>query len=176
MTDRPKYTPGPAAGAQVKKQEGESWTLVLVRDLRHPPTKVWDALTDPKQLAAWAPYDADHSLASAGPVKLTTFGAPMPPAAETVKRAEPPKVLEHSWTGNDLRWELEPKDGGTRLTLWIAINKRYIAWGAAGWHLCFDSLAHLLAGDPIGRMAGPEIMKFEGWQRLSAEYAKQFGV
>jgi hypothetical protein len=25
-------------------------------------------------------------------------------------------------------------------------------------------------------MAGPEVMKFEGWQRLSAEYGKQFGV
>jgi hypothetical protein len=25
-------------------------------------------------------------------------------------------------------------------------------------------------------MAGPELMKFDGWQRLSAEYAKQFGL
>jgi len=25
-------------------------------------------------------------------------------------------------------------------------------------------------------MAGPETMKFSGWQRLNAEYAKQFNV
>jgi len=25
-------------------------------------------------------------------------------------------------------------------------------------------------------MAGPETMKFSGWQRLTAEYARQFGV
>ena len=31
------------------------------------------------------------------------------------------------------------------------------------------------AGQPIGRIVGPEAMKF-GWQRLNAEYAKQFGV
>ena len=30
--------------------------------------------------------------------------------------------------------------------------------------------------DPIGRIVGPEAMKFSGWQRLSAEYAAQFGV
>jgi len=33
-----------------------------------------------------------------------------------------------------------------------------------------------LAGDPIGRLVGPAAMKFDGWQRLNAEYAKQFGV
>jgi hypothetical protein len=29
---------------------------------------------------------------------------------------------------------------------------------------------------PIGRIAGPEAMKFDGWQRLNAEYAKQFDI
>ena len=47
--------------------------------------------------------------------------------------------------------------------------------GAAGWHICFDVLERLLAGEPIGRMVGVEAMKF-GWQRLKAEYAKQFGM
>jgi len=28
---------------------------------------------------------------------------------------------------------------------------------------------------PIGRIVGPAAMKF-GWQRLNAEYAKQFGI
>ena len=29
---------------------------------------------------------------------------------------------------------------------------------------------------PIGRIVGPDAMKFGGWQRLNAEYAKQFGI
>ena len=29
---------------------------------------------------------------------------------------------------------------------------------------------------PIGRIVGGEAMKFGGWQRLNAEYAKQFGI
>jgi hypothetical protein len=48
--------------------------------------------------------------------------------------------------------------------------------GAAGWHICLDVLDHLLGGTSIGRIVGPEAMKFGGWQRLNAEYAKQFGV
>ncbi len=46
--------------------------------------------------------------------------------------------------------------------------------GAAGWHICLDVLAHLLAGDAIGRIVGGDAVKFEGWQRLHGEYAKQF--
>ena len=48
--------------------------------------------------------------------------------------------------------------------------------GAAGWHICFDVLARLLADEPIGRIAGADALQFGGWQQLNAEYAKQFGV
>jgi len=48
--------------------------------------------------------------------------------------------------------------------------------GAAGWHICLDVLARLLGGKPMGRMVGLDAMKFGGWQRLNAEYTKQFGV
>jgi chitodextrinase len=74
MSKRDKYQPGPAAGAAVHK-EGENWTLVLTRELRHPPAKVWQALTEPEQLREWAPFDADKSLGSTGTVKLMTVSA-----------------------------------------------------------------------------------------------------
>jgi uncharacterized protein YndB with AHSA1/START domain len=173
MSDREQYTPGPASGAQVRK-EGEKWTLILVRELRHSPEKVWQALTDPAHLREWAPFEADGSLGTVGTtVKLTAVGAPTPHVTETtVTRADAPKVLEY----DDIRWELEALGGGTRLTLWHNIDRRFISWGAAGWHICFDVLARLLAGEPIGRIAGAEAMKFGGWLRLNAEYAKQFGI
>jgi uncharacterized protein YndB with AHSA1/START domain len=176
MNEREQYTPGPASGAQIRK-EGEKWTLVLVRELRHSPEKVWQALTDPAHLREWAPFDADGTLSTGATVKLTTVGAPRPHVTETkVTRADAPKLLEYGWAGNDMRWELEPSGSGTRLTLWTSIDRRFIAMGAAGWHVCFDVLDRLLSGTPIGRMAGPEVMKFGGWQRLHGEYATQFGV
>jgi hypothetical protein len=92
-----------------------------------------------------------------------------------VTRAEAPTVLEYSWGGNALRWELAPAGSGTRLTLWHNIDQGYIAWGAAGWHICLDVLAGLLAKQPIGRIVGGDAMKFD-WQRLVIEYAAQFGV
>ena len=169
MTDREHYTPGPASGAEVRK-DGEKWTLILVRELRHPPEKVWEALTDPAHLREWAPFEVDRSLGTVGTtVKLTWVGAPTP-LETTVTRADIPKVLEY----NDIRWELETFGGGTRLTLWHNIDRRYISMGAAGWHVCFDVLDHALSGTPIGRIVGPEAMQFGGWQRLHAEYAKQF--
>ncbi|MCY1014971.1 SRPBCC family protein [Pyxidicoccus sp. MSG2] len=177
MSSREQYAPGAAFGADIRK-EGETWTLVLVRDLRHPPAKVWKAITEPEHLRQWAPFDADRNLGTVGTAKLSTVGAPKPLVSETqVKRADEPKVLELSWGGQNMRWELEPLEGsGTRLTLWHNINRGFISMGAAGWHICFDVLDGLLAGQPIGRIVGAEAMKFDGWQRLNAEYAKQFGI
>jgi uncharacterized protein YndB with AHSA1/START domain len=77
MTDREAYMPGPAEGARVRKG-GAKWTLILVRDLRHPPEKFWRALTEPEHLSAWAPYDSDGNLGTVGAaVKLTTAGRPV---------------------------------------------------------------------------------------------------
>jgi uncharacterized protein YndB with AHSA1/START domain len=177
MTDVQPYEPGPAAGAQIRK-DGENWTLIVVRDLRHAPEKVWQALTDPAQLRAWAPFDADASLGSTGAtVQLTTVGAPTPYVSEArVTRADAPKLLEYNWGDKDLRWELEDLGGSTRLTLWHNTDRPYIAMGAAGWHVCFDVLDRHLSGAPIGRIVAADAMRFKGWQRLHAEYAKQFGV
>jgi uncharacterized protein YndB with AHSA1/START domain len=175
MSNRETYAPGAASGATVRK-EGDSWTLVLVRELRHPAAQVWQALTDPAELREWAPFDADRSLGATGPVKLSTVGAPTPQVSETiVTRVEAPRLLEYSWGGNDIRWELEPMPNGTRLTLWHNIDRKYVAMGAAGWHICLDVLDELLGGHPIGRIVAGEAMKF-GWKRLNAEYAEQFGI
>src|SRR5215467_14661168 len=170
MTQQKQYAPGPATGAQVQKH-GETWTLILVRELRHAPEKVWQALTDPAHLREWAPFEVNGNLGAVGTVKLTWIGTPTPLETK-VTRADAPKVLEY----DDTRWELEPLDSGTRLTLWHNIDRRFISWGAAGWHIAFDMLDRLLAGQPMARLVGADAMKFSGWQRLNAEYAQQFGV
>jgi uncharacterized protein YndB with AHSA1/START domain len=133
MTDREHYRPGPASGAQIRK-DGEKWTLILVRQLRHSPEKVWQALTDPAHPRDWAPFEADGNLGTIGTtVKLTTVGAPTPHVTETtVMRADAPKVLEYNWGGADVRWELEAFGGGTRLkcgTTSIAASSQWVLPG-----------------------------------------------
>ena len=171
MMEREQYAPGPAMAAQVRK-EGEKWTLILVRDLHHAPEKVWQALTDPAHLREWAPFDADGTLDKVGAtVKLTWVGTQQP-IDTTVTQADEPTLLEFG----DIRWELEDTHHGTRLTLWHKIDNRFVAWGAAGWQICFDVLDHLLDGHPLGRMAGPGMVGIESWKRLVAEFGQQFGV
>jgi hypothetical protein len=113
--------------------------------------KVWQALTGPAHLREWAPFEADASLGTVGTtVNLAWVRAPTPREA-TMTRAGAPKVLEYS----DIRWELEAFGGGTRLALWHNIDRRFIAMGAAGWHICLDVPDRLLGGTPIGRIAAP---------------------
>ena len=178
MNARDQYVPGPPVGVQIHKSEALNWELVVVRELRHSPEKVWLAITDPEHLREWAPFDADKNLSTVGAsVKLTTVNSPQPFITETrIMRAEAPHFLEYMWGANPMRWELEPIPGGTRLTLSTAINRNFISMGAAGWHVCLDVLDHLLAGDPIGRLVGTDTMKFSGWQRLTNEYAQMFGL
>ena len=170
MTFREEYKPGPARDAQVRK-EGEKWTLILVRELRHEPVKVWQALTDPAHLREWAPFEADGNLGTPGALIKLTWVATSQVSETKVTRADAPRVLEF----HDIRWELEPVGSGTRLTLWHNIDRRFIAWGAAGWHICLDVLDRLIAGAPIGRIAGTDAMQF-GWKQLVAEYEGQFVV
>jgi hypothetical protein len=170
MSNLEPYMPGPAHGARVQK-DGDKWTLILVRELRHSPDKVWEALTDPAHLREWAPFDADGSLGTVGATVKLTWVSTSRVTETTVTRADAPRVLEYQ----DIRWELEALDGGTRLTLWHKIDRGFIAMGAAGWHLCFDVLDRLLSGTPLGRIVAGEAIKFD-WPRLNAEYAQQFGM
>ena len=149
MNAREQYAPGPASGAQVRK-DGEKWTLILVRELRHSPERVWQALTDPAQLREWAPFEADVSLGAVGTtVKLTTVGAPTPHVTETtVTRAEAPKALEYNWGGFDMRWALEAFGGGTRLTCGptsIAASSRWVRPGGTFVSMCWITFS---AGPP----------------------------
>jgi uncharacterized protein YndB with AHSA1/START domain len=171
VSDLEQYKPGPASGAEVRKG-GAKWTLILVRELRHAPEKVWLALIDPAHVREWAPFEVDGSLATVGTTVNLTWVGTARPLETRVTRADAPKVLEYG----DIRWELEDLDGGTRLTLSTNIDRRFVSMGAAGWHIAFDVLDHHLRGTPIGRIAGGDAINFAGWQRLNAEYAKQFGI
>ena len=154
MDARPRPRAAPSAGEGLAGADRSRAAVANGR--RSTPTGTWPAV---------------------GPVKLSTVGAPTPQVSETtVKRAEAPRLLEYSWGGNDLRWELEPLGSGTRLTLWHNIDRRYISWGAAGWHICFDVLDRAPRRRADRTHGRARAMKFDGWQRLNAEYAKQFGV
>ena len=171
--DRDSFRPGPLADVSWAAA-GDRWDLILVRDLRHPPRKVWAALTEPDRLAQWAPFLADRDLGTPGAVTLSTVdGERSWPAPATVRRAEPPRLLEYTWGDGLLRWELADTATGTRLTLRHRFDDRALgASMAAGWHLCLDVAGHLLDGDPVGPIRGAEAKEF-GWEDLRAAYEER---
>jgi uncharacterized protein YndB with AHSA1/START domain len=152
----------------------DRWTLVFVKDLRHPPERVWAALTEPEQLAQWAPYTADRDLAGTGDATLTMIdGDNLQDLPASVIRAEPPLLLEHTWGGDLLRWELTRTPAGTRLTLRHTLDDR--EWApkvAAGWHLCLVVADRLLNGRPIDPIRGEDAHRF-GWDELNERYAER---
>ncbi len=169
------YEAGNAAGASVR-EEGGRWTLVFVRELKHSPAKVWRAITDPHELQAWAPFDPDRKLDALGPVKLTIAG-PQPEITDGhVRRVEAPRLLEYTWAGDLLRWEIEEIPGGCRLTLHHTVeDKSWLAKATAGWHICIDVLERALDGRPVGRIVA-DAARAVGWDKLNAQYEQQFGL
>jgi uncharacterized protein YndB with AHSA1/START domain len=174
--NRADFEPGPFAAVDCRASD-DRWTLVFVRDLRHPPEKVWAALTEPAQLREWAPYTADRDLASTGDATLRMIdGSTFEDSPASVTRAEPPTLLEYTWGTDLLRWELAATDSGTRLTLHHTVKDReWMPKVAAGWHLCLVVAEHLLDGQPIGPIRGTEALHY-GWEALHDAYAEKLAI
>ena len=115
--------------------------------------------------------------ASSGDTTLTMIdGETRVDMPATVLRAEPPAVLECTWGKDLLRWELEPVDAGTRLTLRHTLSEPDMrAMVAAGWHICLGVLDRLLAGDPVGVIRGQDALRYD-WDRLRDGYAERFAT
>jgi len=171
MTDRRGSTHrGPAGGAQIRKAKERSgrsfssencvtrrkrcgWRL-LIRRICANGRRL-------RQMGAWVPLNGEAHLGRNG-----HHGGNK---GDTSRRSQ---GLEYT----DTRWELEAFGGGTRLSLWHNIDRRFISMGACRMaHLfrCSGSPSQWKPHQPHRRRRGYEV---HGWQRLNAEYAKQFGI
>jgi len=176
MNEHPTIDAGPLSEVAVEP-DGARWKLILVRTLRHPPATVWAALTDPAQLAAWAPYTADRNLATVGDVILTMIdGDDRQDMPSTVLRVEPPHLLEHTWDTDLMRWELRPAGSGTQLTLRHSLDDRtWVPKVAAGWHLCLVVAERLLDGERIGPISSAEALN-HGLIEVRNGYADRLNI
>lgn len=127
----------------------DGYTLRFVRQLTHPATAVWAALTEPDARAAWF-FPGRLDLQAGGTVELTDSEHGVRGRTLAV---DPPRVLEFTWDSKDapgesvVRFELAPTPGGCTLTfthtVTVAANPDRLA---AGWHMLLDALARYLAG------------------------------
>jgi uncharacterized protein YndB with AHSA1/START domain len=169
--------PGPPLPATLSPAGDDRWALVLERAFDHPPAEVWAALVEPDRQAEWAPFRSDRDLTAPGPATLTMLGGEEEVALPgDVIAATPPRLLEHRWDADLVRWELTELDGGTLLRLRHAFGDR--PWApsyGAGWQICLDILQLLLAGTPRGPVVGEDARAW-GWEELRDRYADALGV
>jgi uncharacterized protein YndB with AHSA1/START domain len=154
--------------------------LRFERRLAHPVAKVWRALTDPEHLRAWFPASVDMDLTPGAKLQFE----PVPKAQARhglsdedmtsygeMTTAEPPRLLEYTWSGEILRWELEPTADGCRLRFTDVFDDRAIAADdGAGWHVALEALGTALDGRDVDRLA-----LFARADEMSKTYACCFG-
>jgi uncharacterized protein YndB with AHSA1/START domain len=115
--------------------------LRMERRLKHPPEKVWRAVTEPERLAEWFPTTVHPQLREGGVVEFG-FGD-----AGTVTDLEEPCLFAFTWDEDHLRFELHPDGHGTLLVLLHTFGDRAGAASfAAGWHTCIAALGLALDG------------------------------
>jgi uncharacterized protein YndB with AHSA1/START domain len=123
-------------------------SIVIERDIPHPPEKIWRALTQPHFLEEWlmqtdfAP-EVDHGF---------SFRAQWGKVEGKVLTVEPHTRLAYTWGDHRLKstvtWTLSPVAKGTRLRMEQAgfqpDQPRYFEGAKAGWPQFLERLDALL--------------------------------
>lgn len=164
-------TPPPSGPHGTLTATGDGrYALRFERGLAHPPETVWRALTEREHLIAWFPAEADLDVPAGSEVHFTFPSGRADDSSGTVIRTDPPKLLEYTWDGDLLRWELiAAGDRTCRLVFTHVFGDRSQAVDAAsGWHAGLETLAALLDG---------RLIDWSVWDRAAAlqpDYAASF--
>jgi uncharacterized protein YndB with AHSA1/START domain len=149
------------------EQAGAHWRLRFERHLAHAPERVWRAIVEPEQRAAWFPDTAIGDF--------TTIGAALRFVHDggefdgEVLACEPPRLLEIRWGTDTIRIEIAPTGDGCTFTLSDTFDEHgKAARDAAGWHECIDNLERALDGTP-------PLAPGERWQEAFPVYTREFG-
>ncbi|HEY2708460.1 MAG TPA: SRPBCC domain-containing protein [Caulobacteraceae bacterium] len=133
-------------------------TIQYERIFPHPIERVWRAITEPAEIAAWfEPISLEAHVGGAWSMEAGGWSG-------QITALDPPRRLRFDHAlgaptaepGAYFQYELEPVTGGTRLL--FTHHLPGVAGGlardpdgvAGGWHEIFDRLTEWLAGAPIG--------------------------
>jgi uncharacterized protein YndB with AHSA1/START domain/DNA-binding transcriptional ArsR family regulator len=164
--------PGPDAPHGSFGTVGRRPALQFALRLRRPVDAVWQAITDPAELAAWFPAAVAADLRLGGEVELVFPG--MAAIEGEVTEFEPPRRLGFSvWGSEHLRFELTPEPDGVEGAcglrfMHVLDDRETAARDAAGWHVCLSRLAAALEG----RTPLPPESEMQERARLHDEYAQ----
>ena len=141
-----------------KTAPSQTQAIAFELELKHPPAKVWRALTDPELLSQWL---------------LPAFGLELAPGAEFMFKTqaypgwdgtvncrfveiEPERKLSYAWTvpflDTVVTFTLTPTASGTRLSLvqtgFDETQQRELGGARYGWNMMTGKLVELLERVP----------------------------
>jgi uncharacterized protein YndB with AHSA1/START domain len=127
----------------------ETRSLVIEREVPHPPEKVWRALTQPALIEEWLMTNDFTPKVGHGFSLRAAWGV----VDCQVLSVEPYKTLSYSWAARGLEsvvtWTLLPISTGTRLRMeqsGFKLEQRQAYQGAqAGWQKFLANLEEVLA-------------------------------
>lgn len=143
-----------------KTAPGQSDTLSLEVELKHPPAKVWRALTEPALLAEWLLPIVGDQLALEPGAAFTLKTQPYPGWDGTVNcrmlEIEPQRKLRYAWTvpflDTEVTFTLTPTAAGTHLSIvqsgFKSDQKRELGGARYGWTMMSEKLVDLLGRLP----------------------------
>jgi uncharacterized protein YndB with AHSA1/START domain len=147
-----------------RTERAQTESISFEFDLRHPPEKVWRALTDPELLAEWLLPVVDLALE---PGAAFTFKAQPQPGWDGIVdcrflEMEAHRQLSYTWVVGDpgsefsidtvVTFTLTPTASGTRLSIvqsgFRPDQKRNVGGARYGWRMMGGKLVDLLARIP----------------------------
>ena len=135
---------------------------------------MWAALTDRERLRDWLGRAERLELAVGGAYEIHWENSEAVMRG-TITALDSPRLLEtDSESHGRLRWELEPQDGGCRLTLTVTMDApEHLTKALAGWHLHLDLLERRLDGSaPIDWVRDDWMAD---WQDAHDRYVEMYG-
>jgi uncharacterized protein YndB with AHSA1/START domain len=159
----------PVRGTLEETEDGR-WQLRFAREFDHPPEKVWQAITEPEHLARWFPTTIEGERATGARLRFSFPGGQATPFDGEMLAFERPSLMELRWGVDVVRFELEPSERGTLLTLLDTLDERgKAARDAAGWHTCLDALNAHLRDQSNARES------MTAWKEVHPHYVADFG-
>jgi len=127
----------------------ETLSIIVEREIPHPPEKIWRALTQPQLIEEWLMKNDFKPV----PNHRFNLSADWGTVECQVRTAEPNKTLSYTWDTKDLRsvvtWTLTPTSTGTLLRMeqtgFRTDQQPYYRGAKVGWPRFLEAMEKVLA-------------------------------
>ena len=132
------------------ERAGDVSILRFERRLAHPQERVWRALTEDGDLAAWFPTTMEGERVAGAALHFSFRQSEGAPFDGEMLEFVPPSLMELRWADDVLRFELQPDGVGCILRLRVTFpDHGKAARDAAGWHVCLEQLGARCNGSDL---------------------------